>query len=315
MAQVTELGYMGLSVTDLPAWRAFACELAGLQWHDDGEGDRAYLRMDAWHHRLVLHRGREDDLAYIGWRVAGPGELDAMARRLDAAGIAYHYGTEAQAQERRVLGLLKLTDPGGNPTEIFYGPEVMTFAPFHPGRPMYGRFNTGAEGLGHCILRQHDVRAAYDFYAGVLGMRGSVEYKLRAPRGQVATPTFMHCNDRQHSIAFGLGPMEKRINHLMLEYTDLNDLGLTYHAVRERKVPVAIDIGKHSNDQAVTFYCANPSGWLWEFGWGARKALAQQEYYTADIWGHAMEQAGFGMDVDMVAHEDAATDTPAATPA
>ncbi|HEY0675118.1 MAG TPA: hypothetical protein VGD25_02805, partial [Immundisolibacter sp.] len=92
-------------------------------------------------------------------------------------------------------------------------------------------------------------------------------------------------------------------NHLMLEYTDLNDLGVAYHAVRARKLPVGIDIGKHSNDQAVTFYCGNPSGWLSEIGWGARTAPSQQEYYSADIWGHEVEASGFGMDLDMVADE------------
>ena len=304
MVKVTELGYMGLNVTNMAAWEQFATQIVGMELHDAGEGDRKYLRMDDWHHRFVLHDSNEDDMAYIGWRVAGPDELEEMAAQMEHAGVPYRFASTAECEERHVLGLLKLTDPGGNPTEIFYGPEVMTFRPFHPGRPMFGRFVTGDQGIGHCILRQNDVKAAYDFYTKVLGMRGSVEYKLRGPDGSVTMPTFMHCNERQHSIAFLGGPMPKRINHLMLEYTDLNDLGVAYHAVRERKLPVAIDIGKHSNDQAVTFYCGNPSGWLSEIGWGARAAPSQQEYYSADIWGHAVEASGFGMDLDMVAHEE-----------
>lgn len=110
----------------------------------------------------------------------------------------------------------------------------------------------------------------------------------------------MHCNERQHSVAFGLGPMEKRINHLMFEYTELDDVGLAHDIVRARQIDVALQLGKHANDQALTFYCANPSGWLWEFGWGARKAPAQQEYYTRDIFGHGNEAPGYGMDIPLL---------------
>jgi 2,3-dihydroxyethylbenzene 1,2-dioxygenase len=299
MSAVTELGYLGLSVTDLGGWRSYAGEIAGMEVVDDGEGDRLYLRMDQWHHRIVLHRADEDDLAYLGWRVAGPVEFEDIQAKLRSAGIPFTVAGEAEAKERHVLALLKLTDPGGNPTEIFYGPRVDTHKPFHPGRPMYGRFVTGSQGIGHCILRQDDVEAAARFY-GLLGLRGSVEYHLELPNGMVAKPYFMHCNDRQHSVAFGLGPMEKRINHMMFEYTELDDLGLAHDIVRQRKIDVALQLGKHANDQALTFYCANPSGWLWEFGWGARTAHAQQEYYTRDIFGHGNESAGYGMDIPLL---------------
>ncbi|MCW1384358.1 biphenyl-2,3-diol 1,2-dioxygenase [Novosphingobium sp. KCTC 2891] len=299
MSVVTELGYLGLSVSDLAAWRAYAAEVVGMEVVDEGEGDRLYLRMDLWHHRIVLHADGSDDLAYMGWRVAGPQEFAAMQEKLSAAGIPFTVGTEAEARERRVLGLLKLADPGGNPTEIFFGPQVDTHKPFHPGRPMFGKFLTGSQGIGHCILRQDDVEAAARFYE-LLGLRGSVEYHLHLPNGMVAQPYFMHCNERQHSVAFGLGPMEKRINHLMFEYTDLDDLGMAHDIVRGKKIDVALQLGKHANDQALTFYCANPSGWLWEFGWGARHSTGQQEYYTRDIFGHGNEAAGYGMDIPLL---------------
>ena len=296
--KVTELGYIGLSVSNAAAWKQYAADVVGMQVVDEGEKDRFYLRMDLWHHRFVAHVGTTDDLEYIGWRVAGPDELDAMAQKLEKAGYPCKRGTEAQAKERHVLGLLKLTDPGGIPTEIFWGPRVDAAKPFHPGRPMYGRFVTGSEGVGHCILRQSDDAAAYQFYR-TLGLTGSVEYKLPLPNGMTATPTFMHCNSRQHSVAFGLGPMPKRINHLMIEYTELDDLGIAHDLVRKRKMDVAVQLGKHSNDKALTFYHANPSGWLWELGWGAAKAPAQQEYYHGDIFGHGNEAAGYGLDIKL----------------
>ncbi|WP_333825463.1 VOC family protein [Pinisolibacter sp.] len=300
---VTELGYMGISVSDALAWKDYARDIVGMEIVDEGEGDRFYLRMDSWHHRMVVHVGDQDDLAYLGWRVAGPDELDAMAAKLDAAGYAYRVASASEAAERRVLGLIKLADPGGNPTEIFWGPEHTLGRPFHPGRPMHGRFVTGdQQGFAHCLLRQDDDVAAYKFYR-TLGLRGGIEYHLPLPDGAVAKPIFMHCNDRQHSVAFGLGPMPKRINHLMIEYSDLDDLGIAHDLVRQRQIPVAMQLGKHSNDKALTFYHASPSGWLWELGWGGSKPASQQAYYKSDVFGHGLEASGFGLDVDLGAAE------------
>lgn len=301
MAQITELGYMGIGVKDMAAWKNFAGNIVGMEVFDEGEGDRFYLRMDNWHHRLVVHNSGEDDMVYMGWRVAGPNELVEMEHQLSEAGVAYEVGSEADCRERRVLGLLRCADPGGNPTEIFHGPEVLTHMPMHPGRRMHGRFITLGEGIGHCILRQDDMHAAYNFYNKVFGMRGSVEYRLKIPGspGGVVQPVFMHCSPRDHSIAFGVGPMTKRINHLMIEVDNLDDVGMTHDIVRENKVPVAIQLGKHANDQMLSFYFGNPSGWLWEYGCGARKATHQSEYYPRDIFGHAPEAGGFGMDLEM----------------
>ena len=295
---VTELGYLGLSVSDGEAWKKYAAELVGMELVDKGEKNRFHLRMDEWSRRITVDVDGKDDLNYIGWRVSDPAALNDMADKLTAAKIDFTWGTEAEAEERDVLGLLKLLSPGGIPTEIFHTPQMDVGKPFHPGRPMYGRFLTGDQGIGHCILNEPDVEAALAFYQ-LIGLRGGVEYKLELPNGMVAQPIFMSCNDRQHSVAFGLGPMEKRINHLMFEYTELDDMGLAHDEIRKQGIDVALQLGKHSNDKALTFYAGTPSGWLWEMGWGARKSMPQTEYYRGDIFGHGAEAKGYGMDIEL----------------
>ncbi len=292
MIQVTELGYMGIGVKDLEAWKNFATAIVGMELADEGEHDRCYLRMDYWHHRLVLHADGSDDLAYLGFRVAGAEEFREMQQQLSEAGIKYRVGAEEEALERHVLEVLKLNDPSGNPIEIFHGPEVQFSKPFHPGRRMHGRFKTGSGGIGHCIIREDDISAAYHFYC-LLGMRGGIEYRIRMGK-HVATPTFMHCNDRDHTVAFGIGGMKRRLNHLMIEVDNLDDVGFTYEVVRKQKVPVEITPGKHSNDHMYSFYFRNPSGWMFEYGWGGRPATYQSEYYVEDVYGHHPEAGGFG---------------------
>ncbi len=292
MIQVTEMGYMGIGVKDLDEWKRFATEIVGLEVADDGEDDRCYLRMDYWHHRIVVHQDASDDLLYAGFRVAGGEEFAAMQHQLSAAGIKFRIGSEEEARERHVLEVMKLTDPSGTPVEIFHGPHVQASKPFHPGRRMHGRFSTGSGGMGHCILSEKDPAAAYRFYTH-LGMRGGVEYII--PTGkQPITPIFMHCNDRDHTVAFGIGTSPKRINHLMIEVDNLDDVGMTHELVRRSGVPVTIALGRHSNDHMYSFYFRNPSGWMLEYGYGSRPATHQSEYYSEDIFGHQPEAGGFG---------------------
>lgn len=282
MVQVTELGYIGIEVSNPDEWKTFATEVMGLEMADDGEPDRCYLRMDYWHHRIVMHRGSRDDLAYLGLRVAGGEEFREMQRQLADAAIEFRLGSSEEAAERHVLEVMKLTDPGGNPIEVFHGPEIQANKPFHPGRRMHGRFKTGNGGLGHCIIREDDVNAAYRFYTA-LGMRGGVEYKMRMGN-HVVEPVFMHCNERDHTLAFGIGAPGPRLNHIMVEVENFDDIGLTHEIVTERDIPIIISLGKHSNDQMYSFYFRNPSGWAIEYGWGGRPATYQSEYFVKDMY-------------------------------
>ena len=297
MVAVTELGYIGLTVSDPDAWKKYAAECIGLEVYDENEPDRFYLRMDNWHHRFVMHTGASDDLAYMGWRVAGEPELHEMEALLRENGVEYSVGTIEENEERRVLGHLKLNDPAGTPIEIFYGPRVDLHLPFHPGRRMHGRFVTNNAGLGHCLIASTDLAASYEFYR-MLGLSGSIEYHLGTPNG-VIKPIFMHCNDRQHSIAFGVPSDGKMLNHMMLEYTHLDDLGASHDVVRKREIPVALQLGKHANDKALTFYSQTPSGWLIELGWGGCKPEPQQSYHHLDVFGHGPEATGVGLDVEL----------------
>ena len=285
MVQVTELGYFGIGVKDIAAWKQFAREILALEVREEpGETDRFYLRMDAWHHRFVVHANGDDDVTYLGFRVAGAEEFVEMQKQLANAGIEFRVGSLAEAEERRVLEVMKLVDPGGTPIEIFHAPLIQPSRPFHPGRGMHGRFLTGAGGAGHCILREPDSDAAMRFYRA-LGMRGGVEYKFGlGPKALQLR--FMHCSPRDHSVAWGIPPGDKRLNHIMLEVDNLDDVGLTYDLVKKANIPIAIELGKHANDAMFSFYFKSPSGFNIEYGFGGRPATHQSEYYDADTYGH-----------------------------
>lgn len=288
MTGITELGYMRLGVSSLSRWKQYAAEILGLEIVEEGEPQRCYLRMDSWHHRFILDEDGSDDLNAIGLRVAGVEEFAEMHRRLEEAGVRHEIGSRELAADRHVLEIMTLDDPNGNPVEIFHGPHVQYGKPFHPGRRMYGGFATGTAGMGHCLIRNRGFDATYKFYK-LLGMVGGIEYQS-VRNGVMGEFMFFHCNDRQHTLGFGIGT-QKRINHVMIEAKSFDDLAYTYNLVKERQVPIGIDLGKHANDHLYSFYCANPSGWMVEYAWGSRPALPQSEYYDGDVYGHAHQDA------------------------
>ncbi len=188
MTAITELGYFTLGVSNLAGWEGFAATILGLEVMPGETADVRYLRMDYWHHRIKLVEDGSDDLQAIGLRLAGTLELRAMVERLEAAGVAVRRGRLVQYD-----------------------------LPFHPGRRMHGRIRTGSGGMGHMLLnRRADFEAIHAFYT-LLGMRGGIEYRMPLPiLPEPVELMFLHCNDRQHSLAFG-PPGEKAINHFMME--------------------------------------------------------------------------------------------------
>ena len=286
MSGVTELGYARFGVSDLDAWRTFATEGIGLELHPDSDDDRLFLRMDQWHHRVILEKDGADDLTGIGLRVAGAEEFRAVRSMLEENGIGYEVADAELTRQRCVLELICLEDPGGNPIELFHGPRIDTHLPFHPGRGMYGKFVTGDGGLGHMVVAHRDLEETWKFYR-LLGMRGGLEYLMKAPDGSPMEIMFMDCGTRDHSLAFGM-PARGRINHIMFEVDNLDDVFHTYERIKENH-PIAISLGKHANDHMFSFYCVSPSGFFVEVGCGARPATFASEYYVRDTYGHRFD--------------------------
>src|SRR6185312_4098 len=92
-----------------------------------------------------------EGLAFFGWEVADAAALDAIAARLEKAGVPVARGSRALADERRVKDLIVTQDPVGNRLELFHGAEATT-EPFKPGRSISG-FRTGPLGLGHVVMQ------------------------------------------------------------------------------------------------------------------------------------------------------------------
>lgn len=257
---VQALGYVGLHARSLDDWAAFGAQLLGMQL---AERSRAQLvfRMDDRRQRLLVTPEGADGPAFFGWEVADAAALDALAARLEDAGVPVARGDSGLCAQRRVAGLVACADPLGNRIELVHGCESTTES-FLPGRCISG-FRTGALGMGHAVLLVPRLDAVLPFYTELLGFRVS-DFVLNPFKAY-----FLHCNSRHHSLALIEDP-SPRLHHLMVECFNLDDVGQGYDLALAQEGRVATTLGRHTNDWMTSFYATTPGGFLMEYGWGGR---------------------------------------------
>lgn len=97
--------------------------------------------------RILIH-GEADKRPIFGWEVTNAAALEALAAKLERAGIPVSRMGKALAGQRHVDEGVSFDDPAGNRLEAFYGQEIATES-FKPGR-MDSGFETGP--LGRTML-------------------------------------------------------------------------------------------------------------------------------------------------------------------
>jgi len=261
---VGSLGYLGLKVKDPDAWTAYAISVLGLM---PGEAAGRF-RLDDLAWRIAVESGEADDLSYLGFEVAGPTELEAVRARLAEGSVAVGNGEPELLAERQVLGLLTCEDPDGLQIEVFYGPTLRTETPFASPAGVTG-FVTGDQGLGHIVLSTSDMPAARRFYQELLGFRLSDIIRMQPSQQFGFDMEFFHCNARHHTLALMPIPTPKRLHHFMIQVPTLDAVGFALERAAAAATPITASLGRHTNDQMVSFYSRTPAGFEVEFGQGA----------------------------------------------
>ena len=278
---VRALGYAGFGSAALDDWRQFGTGLVGLQAVERSPALLAF-RMDDRKQRIVIDRALPEGSRFFGWEVADAAELDALAARLEAAGVAVIAEPRTLADARRVRALISFHDPAGNRLEAFYGAEIAD-TPFSPGRSISG-FRTGPLGLGHAVLTVENIDAVMPFYVELLGF--SLSDYMRKP----FRAFFFHINARHHSLAL-IETGTDGMHHLMVELFSLDDVGQAYDIASSEPDRVNVTLGRHTNDLMTSFYAKTPSSFMVECGWGGREIdpATWRPFELQDgpsLWGH-----------------------------
>jgi extradiol dioxygenase len=283
---ITALSYIGFGSPNAEAWTTFGPEVLGAQLAEPGPDGAVRLRVDGADARIIVHPAASEQLAYLGWDVADAAGLAAATERVEAAGITVEPDGDA-ASLRHAEELAAFIDPFGFRHELSFG--LARGGPFVPGRPLSG-FVTGKGGLGHAVLIVPDLEAATQFYGDVLGFKVSddIEQGLKI--------RFFHCNPRHHTVAVAHVPGMVGMHHLMLEVGSIDDVGTGLDIVNERGIPLAMSLGRHTNDHMTSFYVRTPSGFEIEYGTGGLLIDdATWQVTTLDAqstWGHKPPAGG-----------------------
>ncbi|MEQ8266537.1 MAG: VOC family protein [Parvibaculum sp.] len=285
---VASLGYIGFEVSDLKAWDGYLTGFLGLM-PGRGNGTSARYRMDDRAFRIHLDKGAADDISFIGLEVEAPEGLQELRERLEKAGVSCSPASDNLKKERGVRDLLVLTDPAGLQVEVYVGATALTNMPFHSPAGVSG-FMTGGQGAGHVVLASEKIDEIREFYTGLLGFRLSDTIGIPISPDFTLVLEFYHCNPRHHTLALAPMPAPKRLHHFMVEMATLDDVGFAMDRIGDCGVKQTMTLGKHSNDQMVSFYAATPSGFEVEVGTAGIEVHDEvwrvTHHEVMSMWGH-----------------------------
>lgn len=98
---------------------------------------------------------------------------------------------------------------------------------------------------------------------------------------------------RGHSPTIALVPIPKKIVHLMCETTSFDRVGRALHRCQAVGVHSSFTLGRHSNDEMLSFHPLSPSGFDIEYGWGGLEVDETWHvliHGTNSAWGHVFQR-------------------------
>jgi len=290
MSDIRALGYVGFEATDLQAWKSYATEVVGLQIGSVLEDGTLVLRADEYERRILIHPGESNDVVYSGWELRDEESLNEFVSHLKEKGVEVIHAEPELAKARGALDMYYFHDADNLRQEVFYGAVVVNDKPF---RSPVGQqsFITGEQGIGHIVLGGPKYKEQVDFYRNIMKFRISDFNDLQVHGVPIQGHlTFLRCNPRHHSLALSNFPTSRKFNHLMLEVSSLDQVGLTYERAKKNGAHILMDLGQHTNDKVFSFYMLTPSGWAIEVGWGGITIDEETWHVThhpeTSIWGH-----------------------------
>lgn len=292
------LGYALIESEQLADWKRLMVDGFGMALVDQTETVLA-LQIDNHARRLVVRKGASEDVAALGWEVAGEPALKAILTRLKARNVAVEEIDGAEAALRGVPRLWRFLGPKRQVCELFTEPDVA------PGSAKGATaFVTGSGGMGHVAILTRKPDAMIAFWQTIFDAKISdfVEQKIS---GLDFKFTFLRLNPRHHSIAIGatrglvVDPFSTKVQHIEVQAATLDHVTEAYRRCRSLGFRIAMSMGQHTNDRAVSFYAVTPSGFYFELGWNPATVEDAAEWPPVthpaiSFWGHRPQDQTLG---------------------
>ena len=181
-------------------------------------------------------------------------------------------------------------EAGVNHLDITGLAEAMGFGAALKGRR--DKMIVAADDYKACMRhREHcNVKSQIENVESCLKALGSDYIDVNMGPADVQRVAFLNAGPRHHALAIVPLEMPQRLHHLMLQVTDMDDVGTTYDLCHDQGVPIAMSLGRHTNDRMTSFYMQTPSGFQVEYGAGGVEIDDETweigHYDAPSIWGH-----------------------------
>lgn len=282
---ISNLAYVGLGVSDVSGWTAFAKDVLGFATAGTNRVGEEALRFDGKPWRLAVSQSAANDISYVGFEAVDDIAVAQLSDRFRTQGIATRLMHSAEADGRKVAGGIVLSDPDGLTVEVVHGFADSSVA-FRS--PVGAEFVTGNQGLGHIVISAPDIERSLKFY-GLLGFEVTDYIETSLGPDVFVRLVFLHCNARHHTLALLPLPTPKRLNHLMFETKAIDSVLQAYYRAKSAGLPIVRHIGRHTNDRMLSFYARTPAGFDVEYGCDGVQvgsSWAVKTYNAISIWGH-----------------------------
>ena len=289
---VKALGYVIIETAQPEKWDEFLTQLAGAVRTLDAVDGAAQYRIDQRPFRFRIEKSDREWFKAAGYEVADIAGLEALSQKIKDAGRLVSTFSSDECASRGIDVGFRTDDPAGNGLEFFCGDSVTT-APFVSPIGI-SEFVTGEMGMGHAVFSAPNFQEVITFHRDVVGFHETDMpiFHLMGPDAPPMHFAFLHAdNGRHHSIAFGEGPVPPSgIVHIMLEYSNLVEVGKAYDRMKKLGYAESASIGQHCNDETVGFYVQTPSGFDIELGCDSLVIEPASWQVTRhegiSIWGH-----------------------------
>ena len=289
---VSELAYVILKVQNPTEWSKFAQDILGFKAVPrDDESGTVYLKMDDAPFRYMVEPADEDKFFAPGYLMASQQDYEDQITTLTNAGIEVKRGDSQEAKRRAVAEFASFDDPSGNHVEICHSRDGG--AAFEPGAGVSG-FVTNDMGLGHLVVPAPENEATEKFYTELMGFGISDDLTLPPPAENLPDQRilFLHANNpRHHTLGLYNFPHPINLIHLMVEMKTMDDVGYCMDRVKQAGLHIFASLGRHSNDEMVSFYFFAPGGFGIEVGFDGLtiedwSKFTPTKSTSGDYWGH-----------------------------
>jgi catechol 2,3-dioxygenase len=260
---LSQLAHVELTTPKPQESLEFWTQVVGLE-ETSRAGQSVYLRAwgDRFHHTLQLSEGPEVGLEHIGWRAAGPDELEAAVERLSAAGAGEAWVENSVGHGRA----FRYRAPGGHLHEVFwevdrYTPPPGMESPF-PNRPQ--RFvprGIAARCIDHVTITAANPLGDAEWYRDTLGHR-FMEYTVIPDRPDFPVFCMTTVCERSHDlgIVWDPTPVPGRVNHFAYFVDSREELLRAADVFLNQDVAIEFGPGRHGMGEQDYLYVRDPSG-------------------------------------------------------